>query len=646
LGARLGGTPFARRDTTIKLFLINRNELIAMGRALSDEFDNLVHRIRSAYHTEHREDDSHGHVHAQSIATGRLTLSDIATATTDQARLDNYAPDGLKTAAILRLNASVSTVLTGITIPQDEKEVVIDGRVLVIENTSDTTFLELSHEDTNSVSYNRFLLPFNPSSDVSARLRIAPRSTSILQYNSKAARWVSLSQNPDNIVASYTGATTADNDFAPAGLRSASTLLIDKTVKSATISGFDSIGVPVNARKRIINNGLYSFDILHANVNSLVGNRVYCPGQTRYRLHPREAVELYQQTEGGWKLVACEKADQWVDVSYASGNFTTDAGTWTVDSGDQITYAYHLDGNKMTIAFDLRTTSIATNPTILKIAIPGARIVARDISSPILAVNAGTQISTAYVIALTGQTTIWIVRDVSATAWSAATNTTRVWGQVTFFIREDSTTINEPHTDVAAVNVAHADLQHSDVQHLDVSHGDSHGDSSHQDQSHQDVSHVDETTHNDQSHVDQSHVDLSHSDTPHQDTDHEDVANTHDDTPHSDHDDLGSAEQHWDDAHGDGGSYHSDTAHSDVTYVDAAHSDTAHSDTDHGDSSSHSDTAHNDQAHVDGGHGDTHSDTVPHADVAHVDVAAQNTAHGDSIHSDTGPHLDTTHVDI
>lgn len=623
----------------MKLFLVNREQLQSLGSFLVSEFDSMVARIRGAWNVEHNDDDTHGHVHADSVATGRVVFSDIVTAQISQAQYDNFAPGGIETAALLRLTSGVGTVVvTGIQVPRDENGVVLDGRTLVVENGTDHAYIDFSFEDTNSVAYNRFLLPGNVACNTT-RVRIAPKSLLLIVYNAPAARWLVHGQSSDNMVATYSGSTN-DNDFAPTGFQSCGTLLIDKSAAAKTISGFDTTNIPSDSRRRITNGGLYAFEILHANTGSLAANRVYCPGQVRYRLHPRETVELYRQSEGGWKLVASGKADQWIDVTYAAGTFTTDAGTWTVGSSDQTTLAYHLDGNKLTVSFDLRTTSVATSPTQLRIALPQSKIVARTMQNTIKAADAGAEISTAYAEVVPGETFIRIYKNLASGAWSNATDTTRVTGQITFMVRDDSATISEPHSDVAHGDAAHSDAAHSDVAHVDVAHGDSHGDSTHTDVSHGDTSHVD--SHSDDAHADAAHTDVSHIDT-HDDVAHGDVANTHSDTPHGDHDDLGAAEQHNDQEHGDGGSYHVDTAHSD-SHNDTAHSDVAHTDVSHNDS--HSDTAHSDSAHGDTGHSDSHSDTVPHSDVTHIDVAHGDTVHADSVHSDVGMHYDTSHVDI
>src|SRR4051812_16597164 len=105
----------------MKLVLINRERLQSLGSFLVSELDSMVSRIRSAWSVEHKDDDSHGHVHADSIASGRLTFSDISESTVTTAQVNNFSSPDLTTAAILRLDSALALVsITGITAPADE----------------------------------------------------------------------------------------------------------------------------------------------------------------------------------------------------------------------------------------------------------------------------------------------------------------------------------------------------------------------------------------------------------------------------------------------------------------------------------------------------------------------------------------------
>jgi hypothetical protein len=610
----------------MKLHLINREHLQSLGSHLVNELDNIISRVRAAWNVEHNAEGAHSNVHSDTIATGRLVFDDIAEVTISETTLNNFDPAGLSTAGILRLDSALSEVsITGLRVPQDASGTVLDGRVLVLENVTSGTVFVLEAEDTNSSPRNRFITPWGPPEDTNSPLQLylRPSTLTVLIYNSKKARWLVHSGANDASVKVSALAASQHDDVATGAIRRARTIRISFDGTGGSISGFDGTGVAETTRLSIVNTGLYTFYLLHQNTSSSDGNRIQCPGGVRYALNPRETVDLFKTAEG-WRLM--EKADQWVDVTFSAGNFTTDVGTWTVASGDQNTYTWQLDGNMMTVSFDIRTSTVATAPTQLRIAVPNSRIIARTMQNRVLALNAGAQIDTAYVEALAGQTYLSVYRDLAATAWSNATDTTSVRGQIVFMVRDDCATVSEVHTDVAHGDAAHSDADHSDVAHSDVAHTDSHTD----------------TAHADSAHTDTPEESIPHEDVAHEDTAHEDV--THIDIVHGDdHFDSGPHEDHGDIEHQDSGAHtdtHDDLAHADVPHEDVSHEDVAHEDVEHGDA------AHGDSSHGDTAHGDTHTDTAPHSDVAHVDGGHADTAHADSVHEDIGYHCDTAHSDI
>lgn len=651
----------------MKLILTNREQLASLGTFLVNEFDSLIARIRGSWNVEHKDDDTHGNVHADTIASGRVTFSDIITDTvTASAQQDNYAPANLDTAALLRITTAFNILdITGIKVPQDAGGTVLDGRLLVIENITSTTIIRLYNEHTSSLQRNRISLPWVPQGTETALqwFSIMPGSIVMLIYNAAKTRWVVHGQTNEGIslTASF---SSSQNNYNPSGFRSSKYVSLTASAANLTISGFDGLttvgatNIPYPSTKVITNDGLYTFDLLHMNSSSLQANRIACPGSVRYRVYPRESVTIYRSAADTWKIA--EKADQWVDVTYDAANFTASAGNWTVDSGDVETLAYHLDGNKMTVSFQITTTDVSAAPVSLRITIPNSRTAARTMRNALAAaVDAGTNVNTGFCKVTAGGTVIDIFKDAAGTAWTlTAADNTSVYGEITFMVRDDCATITENHSDVAHGDTAHADVEHSDIAHSDVAHGDSHSDSSHTDIAHADVAHTDvahsDVTHSD-THDDSSHTDVAHSDVSHSDVAHDDVAHT--DVDHVDgfdHTDDGgdpnNPPNHTD--HVD--IPHEDVTHSDVSHEDVAHSDVSHSDGAHADSHSdvahtdvaHSDVTHQDSAHADAGHTDSHSDTVPHSDVTHVDVAHSDTVHADSAHVDVGYHCDTSHADV
>lgn len=87
---------------------------------------------------------------------------------------------------------------------------------------------------------------------------------------------------------------------------------------------------------------------------------------------------------------------EWLNVPYDSTNFFTDSAvTWTVDSGDQVSFAYMMIRKTMIIRFSLNNTSVSGSTFTLRIKIPAGRIVKTGGGSSLMfairAINNGTE---------------------------------------------------------------------------------------------------------------------------------------------------------------------------------------------------------------------------------------------------------------
>lgn len=118
----------------------------------------------------------------------------------------------------------------------------------------------------------------------------------------------------------------------------------------------------------------------------------------------------------------------WTDVAHDAGNFTASAGTWTVASGDQTTFAYSIVGKSLVVTFSLFTTSVSTTPAELRIAIPGSYTAAKVAYAPVLIVDNGTRTMGTARTAAAGSTIV-IERE-DAGNFTASTNNTAVVGQI------------------------------------------------------------------------------------------------------------------------------------------------------------------------------------------------------------------------
>lgn len=117
-----------------------------------------------------------------------------------------------------------------------------------------------------------------------------------------------------------------------------------------------------------------------------------------------------------------------ISVAYSAGNFTTGSGSWTVDSGDQITYAYKIQGSEIKMRVYLDTTSIGDSPGSaplqLFVAIPGGYTAAKKTQSMSLGFDNGVATAT-YNRCGAGDTTIEVARS-DVAPWTVSTNLTYI----------------------------------------------------------------------------------------------------------------------------------------------------------------------------------------------------------------------------
>ena len=122
---------------------------------------------------------------------------------------------------------------------------------------------------------------------------------------------------------------------------------------------------------------------------------------------------------------------EWTAVAFSAGNFTGNgAMTWTVASGDQLTYKYTLVGKTMTLAFWLTNTTVGGTPDItLQIAVPGGFTASGFTANGCSIVNNGTAEAGGWCFA---NGTVVGVRRFNDAAWTASTDLTTVRGEISF----------------------------------------------------------------------------------------------------------------------------------------------------------------------------------------------------------------------
>lgn len=152
----------------------------------------------------------------------------------------------------------------------------------------------------------------------------------------------------------------------------------------------------------------------------------------KWIIPPRETSWIaYDITNLGWfELARCGARRH--DIAFDAANFTASgAMTWTVGSGDVVTYAYVVSGDVMTLFFNLSATSVGGTPsTQLRIALPAGLVVAgqghalcyASDNGSVTVVNLHAEVGDAYVS----------LDRIDGANWSAATDATVVAGQLTF----------------------------------------------------------------------------------------------------------------------------------------------------------------------------------------------------------------------
>jgi len=124
----------------------------------------------------------------------------------------------------------------------------------------------------------------------------------------------------------------------------------------------------------------------------------------------------------------------WTAVGFAAGNFTANAGTWTVTAGNVLTLAYTLIGKTMTVAFGLTGTSVSAAPVFLTITIPGGLVAARRIGGTFAFIDNGVA-GTGFAVVSPGGTVISLLKNAAGTAWTPSAANTQVEGQISFEIQ-------------------------------------------------------------------------------------------------------------------------------------------------------------------------------------------------------------------
>lgn len=129
-------------------------------------------------------------------------------------------------------------------------------------------------------------------------------------------------------------------------------------------------------------------------------------------------------------------AVQFSDVAFAAANFgATGSMTWTVDSGDVVTFRYAVWGNLLFIWLNLQTTTVGGTVAgqQLTVKIPGGFTAKKTTGVPGLAGPNGGSLEVFNVTTTAGSTLLTLVRI--GADWAAGADNTRLTFETTIEIQ-------------------------------------------------------------------------------------------------------------------------------------------------------------------------------------------------------------------
>lgn len=213
------------------------------------------------------------------------------------------------------------------------------------------------------------------------------------------------------------------------------TYLRCNNASALVLTGFTVLtATPVAGDMVIIDNiGASTVKVAHEDTGSTAANRVICPSVAGQILGLNGRMLLvYDGTTGRWRESVLDPGGP-IDVAYASGNFTADTGTWTVQSADQVTFWYQQAGRRLLVGFLIEHTTVASSPSYLQIAIPGGFVNTNFVLDFLYGLDNNVRGGGFTVRCSGGSSTLRCVTPTDA-AWAAATNTTDVSAILTLLI--------------------------------------------------------------------------------------------------------------------------------------------------------------------------------------------------------------------
>lgn len=180
-------------------------------------------------------------------------------------------------------------------------------------------------------------------------------------------------------------------------------------------------------RVTIVSIGAGEVDLAHQNAGSSANNRllnVVTSVSTPLAAGAGTATFQYDATTLRWRIVNHDQGD-YITVAYAAGNFTASSGTWTVDSGDQLSFQFWIKGRECWYNLDLASTTNTGGQVTMRVTLTGMPVIAFNKFAVVWASDGGVDITT-LVEASTGHSTQLHFYKFGGGNWNANTNTMRV----------------------------------------------------------------------------------------------------------------------------------------------------------------------------------------------------------------------------
>lgn len=151
---------------------------------------------------------------------------------------------------------------------------------------------------------------------------------------------------------------------------------------------------------RIVSVGAGQVNFEHQNSNSSASNRLLnsvTSGITPIAAGKGSATYQYDIVDSRWKLVGHFQG-AWISVPFTSGDYTASGSlTWTVESGDLITFAFYLRGNSLFVVGYWDTTTLSgTASNQLFVLIPNSWTAKKTVQGLALAIQGGSTGITTY----------------------------------------------------------------------------------------------------------------------------------------------------------------------------------------------------------------------------------------------------------